>query len=125
VLGAQGGAPGVDISALFGVASTKIQSDLECIEKAIQSGLIAHWCAVNFGDDKAAPTRRYVFPDPDEARVHEDFGKRSAAFTADVEARKRVGVVDQALVDILAEKYGVPTTMLAPSEPAPTPPAAQ
>jgi hypothetical protein len=120
VLGAQGGAPGVDISLLMGVASTKIQSDLTCMEGAFQSGLIAYWCAINFGDDKAAPTRRYVFPDPDESRVREDFAKRNAAFNADVTAYKANGfVIDQPTVDRLAELHGVPAPKLPPMLPAP------
>jgi hypothetical protein len=135
VLGAQGGAPGVDISALFGVAATKIQSDLQCIEAAIQSGLIVYWCSINFGDNTAAPTRRYVFPDADEDRVKQEFARRNAAFNADVAAYRANGfVVDQARVDDLAGRHGVPAPMLpvvdaAPVEapaaaPAPEPAAA-
>ncbi len=121
VLGAQGGAPGVDISALFGVASTKIQADLTCIEKAIQSGLIAYWCAVNWGDDKAAPTRRYVFPDPDEDRVKLEFARRNAAFNADVTAYRANGfLVDQERVNDLADRHGVPAPTLAVAQPAPS-----
>ena len=113
VLGAQGGAPGVDISELFGVATSKIQSDLVCVERAVQSGVIAPWCAVNFGDDTRAPLRRYVFPDPDLARVREDFAKRNAAFNADVTAYRANGfVVDQPLIDRVAELHGVPAPQL-------------
>ncbi len=125
VLGAKGGAPGVDISALMGVASSKIQSDLQCIEAAIQSGLIAFWCAVNFGDSAAAPTRTYVFPDPDKSEFHADFAKRNAAFNADVTAYRANGfVVDQTLVDRLADLHGVPAPMLPVVEAAPLDPIA-
>lgn len=125
VLGAQGGAPGVDISALFGVATSKVQSDLRCIEKGLQTGLISPWTAINFGDDKQAPTRSYIFPDPDEAAVREDFAKRNAAFNADVKAYRDNGfVVDQALVDKLADLHGVPAPHL-PSDPVGAPPAAE
>ncbi len=85
VLGAQGGAPGVDISALFGVATSKTQSDLACINRGLQTGLISPWCARNFGDDKLAPIRAYVFPDPDEARVLAGFIERHKAFLEAVE----------------------------------------
>jgi len=119
VLGAQGGAPGVDISALFGVATAKIQSDLACCERAIQSGVISPWAAINFGDDKLAPTRSYVFPDPDEAQVRADFAKRNAAFNADVSSYRSNGfVIDQSLINQLAELHGVPAPRLA-SELAP------
>jgi hypothetical protein len=86
VLGSQGGAPGVDISALFGVATSKIQSDLAAIERGVQTGVISPWAAINFGDDTKAPTRSYVFPDPDEAEVRADFAKRNAAFNLDVKS---------------------------------------
>lgn len=124
VLGAQGGAPGVDISALFGVATSKIQSDLACIDRGARTGVISPWTAINFGDDKLAPMRRYTFPDPDESRVREDFAKRNAAFNADVAAYRTNGfVVDQALVDRVAALHGVPAPMLpaAPAAPAGAP----
>lgn len=126
VLGAQGGAPGVDLQALFGVATSKVQSDLRCIESALQSGLVNPWAAINFGDDELAPTRRYTFPDPDEAAVRDDFSKRNAAFLAAVKAAKEAGfAVDQAYVAACAEKYGVPVPTLAVgSGPAPAAPAA-
>jgi hypothetical protein len=115
ILGSVGGAPGVDISALFGVATSKIQSDLTCIEAAIQSGVIAPWTALNFGDDKSAPTRKYVFPDPDEAQVREGFAKRNAAFNADVKSYRDNGfVVDQALIGKIAAAHGVPAPLLPP-----------
>jgi hypothetical protein len=91
VLGAQGGAPGVDISQLFGVATSKTQSDLVCIQRGIESGLMAPWAAMNFGDDKSAPTREWVFPDPDASRVRDDFSKRHTAFLAAVKAAKDAG----------------------------------
>lgn len=120
VLGAQGGAPGVDISELLGVATSKTQSDLSCIARCMQSGGIDVWTALNFGDNRQAPGRAYVFPDPDESRVREDFAKRNAAFNADVAASKANGfVVDQPLVDRLAELHGVPAPRLpAPSDTA-------
>lgn len=132
VLGAQGGAPGVDISQLFGVATSKIQSDLACIAKGLQTGLISPWCAMNFGDDVAAPTRSYVFPDADEMRVREDFGKRNGAFLADVKAAKDAGfTITPEWVAACAAQHGVPVPTLAATpptaptnptpEPAPTP----
>src|SRR5262249_10848254 len=64
-LGAQGGAPGVDIKALFGVASTIVEGDLECLERGFKTGTIEPWTALNFGDSSLAPTRKYLLPDPD------------------------------------------------------------
>jgi hypothetical protein len=54
-LGAQGGAPGVDIQALFGVAATIVEGDLECLERGFKSGVIEPWTALNFGDSSRAP----------------------------------------------------------------------
>jgi len=126
VLGAAGGAPGVDISELFGVATSKIQSDLACIEKGLQTGVISPWCAENFGDDKLAPVRKYQFPDPDQSRVREDFAKRNAAFLADVKAARDAGL--QPTPDWcarVAEAHGVPCPPLVADAPAPTAPTAQ
>lgn len=108
-LGAQGGAPGVDLQALLGVATSAIQGDLACIERCLQSGLISPWAAINFGDDKLAPTRRYTYPDPDEAAVRKDFAERNAAFLAAIKAAQDAGfVTSPEYVRSLAEQYGVP-----------------
>jgi len=117
ILGAVGGAPGVDIATLFGVATTKVQGDLGCMDHAIMTGAIEPWAAINFGDSSLAPTRRYMMPDADEQTVREDYGKRSAAFHGDVKARRDAGhVIDQELLDELAARYDV----LAPTLPAET-----
>lgn len=121
ILGAQGGAPGVDIQALFGVATGEIQADLRCVEKALQTGLISPWCAVNFGDDKAAPTREYVFPDADAIAVRDDFAKRNAAFLAAVKAARDAGFsVTPEWVAAVAAEYSVPAPQLPAAPPAPS-----
>ena len=120
VLGASGGAPGVDISALFGVATTKVQADLACIERGLQTGLIEIWTAVNFGDSKLAPYRRYMVPDADADADRASRATRRAAFHADIkEARANGFVVDQAYVNAVAEQYDVPAPLL-PVAKAPT-----
>ena len=65
ILGSQGGAPGVDVDALFGVARTYIEGDLRCIERAFYSGVLVPWTAINFGDSSLAPHRTYQIPDVD------------------------------------------------------------
>ena len=122
-LGAQGGAPGVDLQALFGVATAMIQGDLSCIERGAQSGLVSPWAAINFGDDKLAPTRRYTYPDPDESAIRKDFAERNAAFLAAIKAAKDAGfAATDDYVGALADKYGVPVPKLLevapPSGPA-------
>lgn len=128
-LGATGGAPGVDITALFGVATTKIQGDASCIERALQTGLIEVWTAVNFGDSKLAPYRRYMLPDSDADAERTSLEQRRAAFFADIKAaHDNAFDVTQDYVDSLAESYGIeapslpseatkaPTIMLAPTD---------
>jgi len=119
-LGAQGGAPGVDISVLFGVASTKVQGDLECIERGLLTGLIEPWCAINFGDSSLAPARRYLLPDADEDALRASVADRRAAFFADIAAARDNGFdVTQEYVDAVAKEYGVTAPVLAPPPPAP------
>lgn len=116
-LGAQGGAPGVDIQALFGVSATLVEGDLECLERGIKTGLIDPWCAINFGDSSLAPTRRYVLPDPDADALKASLAQRSAAFYADLKAAKDAGIpLTQEFVDELAGDYNVraPRTAVAP-----------
>jgi hypothetical protein len=107
ILGAQGGAPGVDIAQLMGVATGEVQTDLRCIEKALQTGLISPWCAVNWGDDKSAPTRSYVFPDLDYNQTKADFAARNSAFLDDMAKYKAAGfVLNQEFVNRIADEHG-------------------
>ena len=115
ILGAQGGAPGVDISALFGVASTIVQGDLDCIERCLGTGSIEPWTAMNFGDSSLAPTRKYLLPDPDEDRARASVATRTSAFYDELERAAKNGfIVDQAFVDLVATKHGVDAPKLAP-----------
>jgi len=120
-LGSQGGAPGIDIESLFGVASTKVQGDLAAIERGILTGVIEPWCAMNFGDSTLAPTRRYILPDPDADAERASVGTRRAAFFADIEAA-RAGkfVIDQRYVDSVANEYGIEPPELIELPPVPT-----
>jgi len=129
-LGSTGGAPGVDIEQLFGVATTKVQGDLETITRCFQEGVIEPWTAINFGDSSLAPTRRYLIPDADADAAREASGKRRMAFFADLQAARDGGfVVNQQHVDATALVYDVaaptlpaegdakaPTIQLAPTD---------
>ncbi len=126
LLGSQGGAPGIDIAALFAIASTILQADLGAIEKGLREGVIEPWAAVNFGDSALAPTRRYIVPDPDAQRVREEQAKNETAFTAAIVARRAAGLdVTQEVVDELAERYGVAGAVLAQALEVPAPSAVQ
>lgn len=92
-LGTQGGAPGIDIEQLFGVAKTKIRGDLECISRGINTGLIQPWCAINFGDSKLSPERKYVLPNDEEEATTEAYSKRNDAFFKSLVDAKQAGLV--------------------------------
>lgn len=123
-LGSMGGAPGVDIAELFGVATTVIQGDITAIESGIRTGIIEPWGAVNFGDSAAVPSRKYLITDPDEQRVREEEQKRrdetaknEAAFCAAVSARRGAGFeVTQQWADKLADELGVERLQLAATQ---------
>lgn len=113
LLGAQGGAPGVDISELFGVAATIVQGDLNVIERAVLTGIIEIWAAINFGDSSLAPSREYLLPDRDSDGARESLAKRQAAFHQEIEKRRANGfVVDTATVNKLAKDFNVPAPVL-------------
>lgn len=115
ILGSVGGAPGVDISALFGVASTKLQGDFEAIEQALRTGVYEPWTAINEGDSKLSPFWVYQLPDTDSARKSEEQTKKRANLMATVKEMKENGFeVTQAVVDLLAAELGVnPSPKLA------------
>lgn len=108
ILGSMGGAPGIDISALFALASSKLQGDFECIEQALRSGVYEPWAAINEGDSRYAPWLVYKLPDTDAIRRAEEQDKKRTFFFAAIKAHQDGGmIVDQATVDVLARDYGV------------------
>lgn len=114
ILGSVGGAPGVDITALFGVATTIVQGDLWAIERGLLRGVIEPWAAVNYGDSRLAPIRRYQIPDADADAVRAAFATRNKAFNEDVKSYRENGFqVTQGLIDMIADKHGVPAPSLA------------
>lgn len=122
MLGAQGGAPGVDIVSLFGVASTLVQGDFGALERGLLTGLIEPWTAINFGDSSLAPKRVYLLPDEDADAARDSIAKRRQAFYADVKAAKESGfAITPDFVAMLAKEYDIeapPLAALAPSPPA-------
>jgi len=113
-LGSQGGAPGVDVDALFGVARTYIEGDLRCIERCFYAGVIVPWTAINFGDSSMAPHRVYQIPDVDQDTATDAMAKRRQAFYADLEKQRANGFpVTQETVDKLAAEYRVTAPLLA------------
>lgn len=119
ILGSVGGAPGVDISELFGIASTIIQGDFAAIEKALNTGVYAPWAAINAGSSKYAPKISYKLPDPDEEAVHDEADKNEKRLAEAVEARRNMGTkITQALIFDLAHKFNVAPVPLLAAKPA-------
>lgn len=123
-LGTQGGAPGVDISQLFGVATTIIRGDVLAIERGLQTGVIEPWTAVNFGDSSLAPRRRYVMPNNDANLVKDEISKRNTAFTAALKNYHDAGItVTPEYIAELAADFGVRAPVLS-APPVVAPPKA-
>ncbi len=122
-MGSQGGAPGVDISVLFGVASTIVQTDLEAVMQAVNSGVYVPWTAVNEGDSRYAPTLVYLIPDPDSARKRDESAANETALATAVKAYRDAGVVvDQPLLDRLAKQFNVSPAPKVGDAPTPAQP---
>lgn len=130
MLGSKGGAPGVDITALFGVLTTLVQGDVGALQRGFATA-IEVWCALNFGDSTLAPRRRYRMPDPDAAMRVEVVSKRRTAFFTDIELTRKNGfVVTEDYVAATAKEYELdeppalppvtstkaPTIQLAPTD---------
>ncbi len=126
ILGSMGGAPGIDIAALFALASSKLQGDFECIEQALRSGVFEPWAAINEGSSTYAPWLIYKLPDTDAIRRAEEQSKKRAYLFASIQSYRDAGLVlDQPTVDMLARDYGVvpsPRLSNAPIPPAPPKP---
>lgn len=107
-LGSQGGAPGIDISKLFDVASTKIQSDLSTIEQCLDVGVYQPWCAINDGDSTYAPSLRYQIPDPDaDARRAQQAAAYVRLFEILKGMRDQKLQVTQEVIDAVAKEQGI------------------
>lgn len=107
-LGAAGGAPGVDVSALFGISSTKLQGDFGAIEQGLNTGFYPVWTAINCGDSRYSPRIEYLIPDPDaKAKSEEEGAKLTRLFDALDRMVERGFVVDQDTVNRLCAKLGI------------------
>lgn len=123
-LGSNGGAPGVDISQLFGVASTIVRGDLEAISRGINTGIIEPWCAMNWGDSTLSPRHRYRVPDEDRDAFDAAVQARRQAFFEDISSSRANGFnIDQSYVNEVAKTYDIKAPLLkiepvATSDPA-------
>lgn len=133
ILGSVGGAPGVDIAALFGVATTKLQGDFATIERGLYTGLYQPWTAINTGDSRKSPRLEYLLPDPDADAKHEETAKNYDRLARIINGLRSQGmIVTQETVNNVATALSVsPIPQLAalpvtppapPTAPAPAAP---
>jgi hypothetical protein len=124
-LGSQGGAPGVDIESLFGVASQRIQGDFEALERGFREGSTLPWASLHGLPEKDIPCAEYAMPDADGERKA---GQESAAVTrlrTAVEDMKAAGLeVTQETVNVLCKVLNVSVTCTLAPEPDPKEPPA-
>lgn len=114
ILGARGGAPGVDVAALFGIATTRIQGDLEALERGFAEGLILPWCALHGVAPEDAPRLVYELPDVDKDKRSEQEGAAITRLADAVDDMKRAGLeVSQDTIDALARVLGVSVPCVA------------
>jgi hypothetical protein len=107
-LGSVGGAPGVDISALFSISTTILQGDFGAIEQGLDSGLYAPWTALNYGDSTYAPGFHFEFSDPDaERKSEENATARDRLTKAIKDMRDANMLVTQETINALAKEFGV------------------
>lgn len=115
-LGSTGGAPGVDIATLFGVATTRVQGDIEAIERGLRTGLYEPWTAINVGDSRLAPALKYQVPDADaDAKSSESAGRYKRLFDTLQGMRDQRMAVTQDMVTRVCRELGIsPPIQLAP-----------
>jgi hypothetical protein len=108
ILGSVGGAPGVDIATLFGVASTILQGDFAAIERGLNTGVYVPWTAMNEGDSRYAPRWEYQLPDPDSAGKSEETNSKLSRLFEQIDNYKKQGMqVDQTTITKLARSLGI------------------
>lgn len=108
MLGSVGGAPGVDISALFNVATTKLQGDFTAIQDGLRTGLYEPWAAMNYGSTWYAPRWEFLMPDPDiQKRREENSANRTMLHDAIKAMREQRLEVTQEVIATLSAEFGV------------------
>jgi hypothetical protein len=107
-LGSQGGAPGVDIASLFNVASTRIQGDLEALERGFREGMIEPWARMHGVSAEDTPELAYAMPDADGERRSAQEAAAVERLGAMIETLKKAGLdVTQDTIDALVRVLGV------------------
>lgn len=109
ILGAQGGAPGVDIAAMFNVATTHVQGDIEALERGYYEGAILPWCRLHGFVEADAFRAVYLVPDVDADKRAEQAALAIERFEAALkQLRDAQCEVTQDVVDTLVQVLSVP-----------------
>lgn len=128
ILGSRGGAPGIDIGALFGIATTRIQGDLEALERGFREGMIEPWIKAHGYQLSNAPRAVYELPDVDADARSEQESAAIERLEKSVTSLRSIGAeVTQSVVDALRATLGVsvPAKLMDPATtPAPAPESA-
>ncbi len=107
-LGSQGGAPGVDIAALLNVASSRVQGDLEALERGYREGMIEPWARMHGFAAADLPTLAYAMPDTDGDKRAAQEASAIERLAAMIKAMKDSGlVVEQPEIDALVRVLGI------------------
>jgi len=114
-LGTNGSGPGIDLKTLLAVSQDRIEGDLRVMERQFLTGVIEPWAAMNFGDSRLAPKRRYQIQDIDQDTRRAAEHTRRAAFLDTIERERELGFdVTTARIESLALEYGTSAADLAP-----------
>lgn len=115
-LGSQGGAPGVDVESLFNVSSTRLQGDLEAVERGLREGAIEPWLHLHGYAREDQFTITYAMPDADGERRASQEAAGIERLGAMVKTLKESGLeVTQDTIDAMVAVLGitVPCTLAA------------
>ncbi len=121
MLGTNTGAPGIDVESLFAVATTRIQGDLEALERGMYEGLCLPWARAHGYTDEQAPCQKYLVPDGDAEQRSEQEANAITRLTEAMLKMREAGLeVSDETVRVLAETFGTKSPMkLANVEDAP------
>lgn len=108
ILGAMGGAPGVDSAQLFQVADTRLESDAEMLERGFWEGACLPWLALHGIDPADAACPKYALPDAETDRKSEQEANAIDRMTKAIAAFRESGIaVDDNTVAQMAKTFGV------------------
>lgn len=98
----------LSLAQLFGVSQDVVGSDLQIMQRGINTGTARVWQAKNYGRTDLVRGVRWLMPDPEEDARRESISKRWAALIATVKAAREQSIcVDQAFLTARAEELGL------------------